>query len=75
MHVISTAAHHAYLEPVTGFGLLVRPVPADDLPSPFTDYTLIDDVPTMCFGQSVQQTDWELDDSATGPARLGAEGG
>ncbi len=59
MHTISTATHVAHLDPMTGFGVLVRPALGDDLRSPFTDYTLIDDVPTMCFGQSVQQTDWD----------------
>jgi hypothetical protein len=31
MHTITFAAHVAYLDPMTGEGLLVRPHPADDL--------------------------------------------
>jgi len=31
MHTVQLAAHVAYLDPMTGEGLLVRPKPADDL--------------------------------------------
>ena len=45
MLTVRTAVHVAHLDPMTGFGLLVRPALADDLPSPV-------------LGPSLHEADW-----------------